>query len=760
MPTPAAPADFVSPPVPPALSAGWLQGTRGRRTLVLVWFSLFYVLLQLGSLTRRSATFDEPLHLAAGYAAIARQDYRYDMTHPPLARMWAALPLLGMEGINFDPRQIDRLSAPAWNDRMYEDAFHLLFRSPDPDATLARARFMNVLLGLVLGFLLFFWADAWLGFAPAVLVLICQLLSPNLGAHATLVTTDLAVTLLFTGTIHFLWRLCRRFSAGSVAGLALCFGAALASKFSSVLLVPVGAVLLGFAVWRAETMTWRRAAMLVLVLAVTGWAVIWATYGFRHAPSDTPGWLLQVQDLPMVRERLPVLAPLLSWLEAHHLLPNAYAQGFLLSYATSEIQPAYLAGEVGIGGWWYYFPVAFLIKTPSALIVLSAIGLVLLLARARQLGPGNVVFLLVPPALFLAAAMSTDINIGLRHILPVYPFVLLVAVGGARQILAAGWRGRTKWLVLGALGARWAFSFAVIYPHTLTFFNLFVGGPSQGYRYLVDSNLDWGQHLKLLKEWMADNKVEHINLAYFGMGSTKHLGINCTFLPGVRDFLQPRIAKPVLPGYVAISATVRSGAYLPREWRLFYEGFEDETPVAVLGNSISVYWVDEWPETDRRLSDDEVTDHARLGDRLQRLGWPEHALWHYDRLLARRPDESQVHARKALALFAAGRNPEAVASFHQAIRLAPDNADYRGLYASALIQHQQFHEAVAPAQALVRMRGNDARAHFVLGVALAGSGRFKEAVAELQRALALEPGNATFREYLDRARRQLEARGR
>jgi hypothetical protein len=196
-------------------------------------------------------------------------------------------------------------------------------------------------------------------------------------------------------------------------------------------------------------------------------------------------------------------------------------------------------------------------------------------------------FLLLPPAAFFAVAMTATLNIGVRHILPVYPFLLLAA-GPA---LAWLWERGKSWIA-GALLAVAMVESLSVYPHYLTFFNRLVGGPRHGHEYLVDSNLDWGQDLKGLKRWMDRQGVDHVNLSYFGTADPAYYGIACTHLPGAPFFDEDRIAAPRLPGYVAVSATNLHGVYLERSQRDFYLPLLAREPDAVIGGSIHVYRVE------------------------------------------------------------------------------------------------------------------------------------------------------------------------
>ncbi|HUK83652.1 MAG TPA: glycosyltransferase family 39 protein [Verrucomicrobiae bacterium] len=571
-------------------------GERIRVVGVLAFFAGVFCVLAVCSYTRESATMDEPQHLTSGYCALKRHDYRIDPEHPPFLRMWAALPLLAIDGIKLDTSVIDPVPTMEWAwSNQFDFCHQFMYFDNDADRLLYAARFMVVALGVFLGVMLFSWVNEWLGFRTAVITLGCYTIEPNIIAHSSLVTTDLAVTCFVFGTIYFLWRTCRHSSVGNTMGLAVFFALANISKFSGLILGPIVVLLLLVAVVRFRALKPAVALAIVGLLASTTWLAIWAVYGFRYAPSASSEWVFQFHNDPVMHHRSPIIADIVGWLDACHLLPNAYTQGFLLSETKLGARAAYLAGNYSTAGWWYYFPVAFAVKTPVSLIVLLISGGLVYIKRWRQLGLGNIVFVLLPVGLYVGPAMSTRFNIGLRHILPIYPFLLLVAAAAVKELLEA--KQRTGRAVIAALAVCWLLEFGRVYPKTLAFFNQFVGGPRKGYEYLVDSNLDWGQDLKPLKRWMDQHGVAHINLAYFGSADPTYYHIDCTYLPGAPPFAEQLVKPPQLPGYVAVSDTILVGAYLTDRGRAFYRPLRDREPVADIGYSIRVYWADQpwWP---------------------------------------------------------------------------------------------------------------------------------------------------------------------
>jgi hypothetical protein len=713
--------------------------------IVLVAFAAVFMALSVNAFTQTSASWDEPMHLTAGYAALVKHDFRLDPSHPPLLRIWTALPTVLFDTVSMQPIPADGVPATQWLPDAYGFAHRFLYVENDADRLLYRARFMTVILGVVLGIFVFLWTREWLGFVPAVIALACYTFEPNLFAHASLVTTDLGVTCFIFGAVYFAWLTCRKFSFPRVAGLAVCFSLALVSKFSAVLLGPVVLVLLGMAARRHAPITPWRVSGVAAAIGLTALAVIWASYGLRYLPAPSAASL----NFAEATAAHSTLDSAIGWIDSHRLLPNAYTQGFLYALTSVERLPAFLAGSYSADGWWYYFPLAFLLKTPLPLIALIAIGLVIVCLRRRGIPFHDAAFVLLPIIVFLTAAMWTGINIGLRHILPVYPFLILVAAVGARELLRVARRPRV--VMLAAVAVVWTSEYAAAYPHALTFFNHAAGGPEAGYRYLADSNLGWGQGLKPLKKWMHDAGVTHVNLAYFGQADPAYYDIDCTHLPGAPSFATEKIARPTLPGYVAISSTILTGVYSPPPWRLFYAAFRDLQPAAVIGNSIRVYWVDRWPEPDAQAASTATEADRSLADALLfDFRWSDHAILHYRRYLDAHAENADVLVSYALALMGANQVKESVAALERAIGLDPRNGAARLVLGQLLLANGRLPRAAIEAERAVSLQPQKIDAHLLLGRVYAAQGRLAESAREFARAIEIEPDHAEARDFARR----------
>jgi 4-amino-4-deoxy-L-arabinose transferase-like glycosyltransferase len=703
-----------------------LPSPRSPRSIGALLIAFVAVFISLSALAFRdkSATFDEPIHLASGYAALKFGDYRYDPTHPPLARMWAAMPLLFMDVAPVNTARISSLSDFEWVNTATDASRQFLFTRNDADRLLQPARVMMAIAGAAIGIGLFFWALEIFGLRVAALLLGAFALVPELLAHSSLVTTDLALTGCVFAAAYSAWRWRRAASWRNVLALSLATGGALVAKYSGVLVVPLVVTAIALVGWRHPAR--RRECLATLaVVAIVSYVTIWAVFGFRYAPSEAPDWLFHLDQTAIVQGHFGGVVPLLVWIDSHHLLPNAYAQGLVFSQAAVAELPAFLAGQYSPNGFWYYFPFAFAIKTPIALLVLFVAGVAALAWRRRR--PAFALFAGAPVAWFLGLAMLSHINIGVRHILPIYPFVLLLAGAGIEVMLES--RRTALRVALGVLAAFWVVQVARVYPNWLSFFNPFVGGPRYGARFLADSNIDWGQDLKPLKSWMDENGVTKVNLAYFGSADPAYYGIDYVQLP-VSVLDEAKYERPQLPGYVAVSATTRTGVYLPRRWRLFYRALRRQTPVARINNSINVYWLEKWPEivpldASGAPNPSDLDGVRNLGDSLRRLQWFNHASRQYALYLKYRPAEMPVRMALVNVLLRASRFEDAEAESRRAIEFAANASS----------------------------TADQAAARDLLGRALAGLGRLDAAREAFESALALDPSLLPARQALEMIRR-------
>jgi len=523
-----------------------------------------------------SLTFDEGPHIAAGYAYLRTGDLRLQPVHihPPLANILAAAPLLLQPDLP-DPRQIDGWEIASLS--AVTDA--VVWQYPYPARLALAARLPIIGMTLLLAAVVCRWAaDLW-GPRGGLLALFLLAFDPNIIAHGSLVTTDMAVTLWGTAALFLAARALRRPRGPLAAGTGLLLGLALASKVSAVSLVPALLVL----ALLAPVPLHRRLTAALGGLALAALA-LWAVYRFEVRA--VPGF-----SIPL---------PAATHLEIYRSLQEHYRLG----------HPAFLMGQNRDHGWWYYFPVAFALKTPLPTILLALVALIgrptLTPQTLRRWAP-----LVVFPLVYLTSTPLSSVNIGYRHLLPVLPFLFILAGRSGTQAKACATlqaeacatsqaKARATyslfptpysllrtaclaWLALGTLR---------VSPHYLAFFNELAGGPAGGYRYLVDSNLDWGQNLWQLRDWMRENGVERVFYAHYSPARPEVYGVSADWLPPDPRAVPFRPLDPA-PGAYVIGATVLQGVYTPDVNT--YAWFRARQPLARLGHALFLYRVEPRP---------------------------------------------------------------------------------------------------------------------------------------------------------------------
>lgn len=615
----------------------------GAAALICAAALLAFVALAVGDIVLTSPTTDEGVHLSAGYSYLVRDDYRLNPEHPPLLKKLAALPLVPMQPWGFDrsgeAQQSYAKLQEAWlsPDALAQwDVQHYFFwglrdrwfgapttqRLPreafvNPTETMfTRARLAMLLVGVLLAVVVFLWSRALWGMWGAALSVLLVCFDPNVIAHSGLVTTDAGVTMLMFAALYFFWRVCERFSILNVAGFAICFGLAQTAKFSAVLLVPIVLVVAVHSFVRRRN--GRALVMGLGAAAVVTVATIWAVYGFRFAATlgtEQPmvrvveDWYATEALLPIypagppdaelararATTRIGFAGRTLLRVREWRLLPEAYVYGLAVVRRSAIVRESYLRGELSTTGFRGYFLWTFLYKTPIPALLVIALALL----AVRKTRTGALPFLLWPAVLYLLISMQQNLNLGHRHILPIYPFLYVLC--GA---LAVTWTKRRN-LAFGVA----AFSIvltALIVPlpkpaplwgHHLSFMNAFAGGPWNGHERLLDSNYVWGQDLEPLGRWLAERGIrEPINLVYSSMSEPRYYGIPYHNLQyGYWSEPQFPAESALVPGYLAIDADRLHGLGMDPSQRTLWPQFlaqHKANEVGRAGYSIFIYKIE------------------------------------------------------------------------------------------------------------------------------------------------------------------------
>ena len=587
-------------------------------------------LMAIFSIRDDSLTFDETAHIAAGYSYLTQRDMRLNPEHPPLIKDLAGLPLLFL---NFTPYRNEVSGArlnfpkdhPSWVQddnpvwwHQFEFASQFLYYSGNnPDQILLWSRLPMIFLLIFLGWFLFFWARELFGNKTALLSLFLFSFSPTFLAHGRLVTTDVGAALGVVIATYFWLKFLKNPTKKNIILAGLTFGVAMLLKFSLILLIPFFAIItLVYASLkngRKYIFNILKYLGLALLVGIIGMVfIVWPIYQYHVLEYRAERQVRDTQFLLSTTAIPKPLATLNIWMVSNPILKpfGQYLLGLLLAVNRSSTgHTTYFLGEISAAGRKNYFPTVYLLKEPLTFHILTIIALLYAAwlvkrpfwvnafrrtkdwVKSHFTGFAMILFI----GIYWLVSLKSNLNIGVRHLLPVFPFTIVLV-----SALIIDWLKppfvKIKHLILGLLVLWQAISVISIYPHFLAYFNEIAGGPDRGYIYTVNSNLDWGQDLKRLKNWVDEKNIDKIYIDYFGGGDAKYylkekfapwwgqkdpkelpkgsyLAVSVTFLQGGRGEPGPGFEQP-------------TGYY---QWLSFYQ------PVAKIGYSIFVYQIDPAP---------------------------------------------------------------------------------------------------------------------------------------------------------------------
>ncbi len=568
--------------------------------MVIILLAILVVQLVVSAKTD-SATADEPIHLLSGYATLTQHHMLFDPEHPFLVKAIAAIPLLWLQphipdqALDLQPTQTDidyntYYQANQWG-------WELLFQgSDDPYQVLFAARVMMMFITLGLALVLFWWARQLFGTTPALLVLALFSFDPNIIAHGKLINTDIGASLFFIGVLASFWNFLQHRNYRWLVITGIVLGLGMLTKFSLGMLAIILPVLT--AIWLTyhrhqlaaiaplpfrhltanihahSPRVWIQYIASVASIGLIALALIWLGYGTLM--------LLNPDQNPA--QRPDILQPAGTILT---ILPPTYAKG--VANIVAPNRQGYLLGQCFEGSRWDYFPLLSLFKTPlpTLLLVMAGVGWYLL-RRFRPPTPGLTFasyFFIVPTVVYLAISGLTGINIGIRHIFPIYILLLIGAGYGLSRLLRFGHQRRQAKLVLTAcivLVGSVAISSFMAWPYYLPYYNILAQEPQAIPFVADDSNTDWGQGTKVLAAYVSQQQIDSIAFDNFiSRAEADYLHIPYTSAdPDNHSYT----------GYLAISRSTITNHICQRnnDWGWVIDHHQ---PVAILGGAINVYYL-------------------------------------------------------------------------------------------------------------------------------------------------------------------------
>jgi len=615
----------------------------------------------------QSQTPDEANHLLGGVRSWKYGDFGTNPEHPPFAKLVAALPVLRVP------------SPPAvrytqyFKSENFSSGAEFLY-THDADGILWRSRAAISVFTFALALLVLAAGSEIFGPGTGLVALLIFVFEPNLLAHGAMITTDMAVACCFFAAVFAYYRWRKHPTVWRIIVCGIAAGLALAAKHSGLFLLPVLLVLALIDVLATSSVNksgrndWRKDALHTAIsLAVAGviaYAILWAFYGFRY--QTRPGALVMVPTLGeyALSTHSALVDAVIPRLAAWHLFPEAYLFGLVDIADAAKRDPMFLLGTDYATGHWFYFPIAFLIK--------STLGFLALLLSAPflnelwQAGKWRTTFYLLLPALmYFGVSMASTMNIGIRHILPVYPFFVLIAAASAVSLAR-----RRSWglYAAAALLLIHVVSSAHVFPNYLTYANEAWGGPTNSYRLLTDSNADWGQGLRAAKSYLDAHGIKDCWFAHYGWNvNPAYYNIPCKPLPEAIAHMFGGTLPPVparIEGTILVSGSEADGDYWGPGDLNPYEQFLHRRPDDLIANSILVFHGQFDVPLLAALS---VMNHAqRLAGRQE---WDQ-ALAEAHTAIGLAPRSAEAHAVLGNILLAMGRTEEARRPFQEALSLA------------------------------------------------------------------------------------------
>lgn len=643
----------------------------------VLFFGLFAFQLWF-HVVRTSATIDEVPHILAGYRHLQCGDFGINPEHPPLLKMIAAIPLMSQD-----------LIQPDWDcgskiTEKYEAWFagFSFLTNNGADNIVIPARLATSILSILLIVLVALAAREMFGRAEALIALILFAFEPTIIAHGALVTTDMAVSAGLFASIFLFYRYRKNPTFARFILVGISVGWTLSSKHSGIIVLPILFLLLiadvlffsGIKFNKDLFVYFTRQLAAFAGIVLIGFVLLWACYDFRYSalPNRT-GNVISIDDFFM-QLKMPQFigsesGEIVKFISQTHLLPESYTLGLADLVATSR-RPTFLFGEVMLNGVWFYFPFAFAIKSSIALLALFPLGLItfrLYRERGREM-----LFLLLPSLLFFAVSLTSEINIGIRHILPVYAFFIIVAAAGAFVAAQKSKRDRYGLILLLIFHVVTAARTA---PDYLPFSNDMWGGSSNTYKYLSDSNVDWGQNIKLVNEYLQRENIKDCWFANFGSGGLAQSEQPCRLLPGGFgwNFSEKPIdaVPPVIEGTILISTGVsppyrNNAEYLPI--------IEKAKPIAQIGSTILVY------QGRFEIPLAASSSHLERCEQLNRIKRYEEAIQDCRRAIELIPDNIQAHFSLGVALSGTQQTEEAANEFQKTIEMTKTHSgDFQNL---------------------------------------------------------------------------------
>lgn len=613
---------------------GAIKVSRVTETTLLMAMLIAFLIVSLLLLSRKGLFIDDSMHMPAGYSYLLTHDYRLNQEHPPLIKLLSGLGLWRLQPqFPFDPPGWQQAVTPEDPDdgmTKIEEAFFAA-NAKQFEQIAWYGRLPVLITPLLLLVAVWCFTRGLFGPVPALIAVCLLATEPNIIGNSIVVQNDVASALAL---VLFVMAVKGFLSAGVVLSprfllrtvmLGLALGLGLVTKYSLVVLVPVTFVIV--IAWAISQLIRRKSrlsslALCLLLVFLTAYLVLIAFYSFHVNGIDTDesskiaSWFYLTGNTAEAFKRFLIWWP--------PLLPRYFVYGIdMVVQDSREGRPAFLLGQVSDTGWWYYFPVAFALKTTIPFLLASIGGLVWSIVHLIRRRRYSVLYVVLPALLYLGLTMTSHLNIGVRHLLPMFPFAAIAAAGLVSAVLEFAFRRRgrpaTTFIVIVTVVALAPSILIAVstFPNYVTYFSPLAGGTAHGWQKLSDSNVETGQEVKPLAAWLKAHGENRVTGVMVGGEFLKFYGVGLEEFAGWEDedsedqsnedsedtgSDDQNNVSNVDTRYVAIGAWYLSEIDLTDKQKEIIDVYKLRKPEAMVGNSIFVFRASSFSGASARIS--------------------------------------------------------------------------------------------------------------------------------------------------------------
>ncbi len=539
-----------------------------------------------------SATMDEVAHIPSGYTYVKDLDYRLNPEHPPIAKVLSGLSLMFYKNIKGPEANQSWNAVDQWG-----SGWHMLYSAGNnPEMILKFARFPIMILMVLTGIFLFFWSKKLFGRKVALIILALYSFYPDIIAHGRLVTTDVAAAFGYILAIYFFNQSLQSKSAKNTVWAGVFFAVAQLLKFSAILLFIIFFI---FIIVKAlldsekRNQFWSRFwpnFKTYLRVCVISLVTVWLVY--LPLTWNTPGNIEHIvieNNVTLSEHPVVVFKNFLHRFENNHFTRPIEHYMVGVSQVIGRVSggnETYIVGQLSDKTIRWFFPIAWLLKTPIPVIILALFSVAMLFIRKTKSKEEKwlLTIILTPLAVYWSATLAGSLNLGIRHLMPTIPFVLLL-IGYTIKPLLSSPKKIIYEIIILILIAYTAISTVINFPSYISYFNELTPKDAR-YTRMIDSSLDWGQDMLRLKKYLEDNRITDVKVDYFGGSSVNY------YLPYATVW---HSEYGPTSGWLAVSNTFYQSSKLvgKNKGKWSYQWLEGYKPVTIVGNSILVYYISE-----------------------------------------------------------------------------------------------------------------------------------------------------------------------